>query len=157
MAAGKLCRSSFRYPANHDVTAAAPALLDPRRVIEYHAHVYFDAGTRALAARLRTRLADWFGDQLRLGRWKDGPVGPHPKPMYQVAFAPELFGEVVPFLMLNREQLDILVHPESGLGHAGDHAVRPLWLGRPLPLDITYLEAYDAEIAAKSREEEGHS
>ena len=137
--------------AANAVTAAAPAVLDPRRISEYHAHVYFDAGSRERAERLRARLADHFGDRIRLGRWKDGPVGPHPKPMYQVAFEPGLFGEVVPFLMLNREQLDILVHPESGLGHAGDHAVRRLWLGQPLPLDIAYLEAYDAEIAAERR------
>ena len=86
---------------------------------------------------------------MRLGRWHDRPVGPHSKPMYQVAFAPQLFGQVVPFLMLNRRGLDILVHPESGLGHAGDHTTRAAWLGQPLPLDVDYLRRIDAgEISA---------
>jgi DOPA 4,5-dioxygenase len=79
-----------------------------------------------------------------MGRWREQPVGPHSKPMYQVAFTPELFGQVVPFLMLNRHGLDILIHPESGLGHAGDHAVRSAWLGDKLPLDIDFLERIDA-------------
>ena len=40
--------------------------------------------------------------------------------MYQVAFAPEEFGRLVPWLMLNRGGLDVLVHPQTGDGYA-DH------------------------------------
>ena len=41
------------------------------------------------------------------------------------------------------------VHPESGLGHAGDHTTRAAWLGQPLPLDVDYLRRIDAgEISA---------
>jgi len=59
---------------------------------------------------------------------------------YPVSQAPG----AAPFLMLNRHGLDILIHPESGLGHAGDHAVRCAWLGDKLPLDIAFLERIDA-------------
>lgn len=121
--------------------------MPPPGTAEYHAHVYFDPDTRPLAAWLREQLGERFA--VRLGRWHDRPVGPHSKPMYQVAFAPQLFGQVVPFLMLNRRGLDILVHPESGLGHAGDHTTRAAWLGQPLPLDVDYLRRIDAgEISA---------
>ena len=114
----------------------------PQTTAEYHAHVYFDPATRPAAAWLRAELERLF--PVRMGRWREQPVGPHSKPMYQVAFGPELFGQVVPFLMLNRHGLDILIHPESGLGHAGDHAVRCAWLGDKLPLDIAFLERIDA-------------
>lgn len=115
---------------------------DPQTVGVYHAHVYYGPVTRAHAGWLRAELEQRF--ELRMGRWRETPVGPHPKAMYQLAFAPSAFGVVVPFLMLNRGPLDILVHPETGQGHAGDHSVRALWLGRPQVLDLAFLEAIDA-------------
>ncbi|MGK2942058.1 MAG: DOPA 4,5-dioxygenase family protein [Immundisolibacter sp.] len=117
-------------------------VTEPPTVAEYHAHVYFDDTSRAAAAWLREELERRFA--VRLGRWREQPVGPHSKPMYQVAFTPSLLGQVLPFLMLNRHGLDILIHPESGLGHAGDHTVRAAWLGDRLPLDIAFLERFDA-------------
>ena len=60
--------------------------------------------------------------------------------MYQVAFLPEQFGKVVPWLMLNREGLDILVHPSTG-DDVGDHTDRSLWLGEKLELNIEILRA----------------
>ena len=56
---------------------------------------------------------------VQLGSWHDEPVGPHPKSMYQVVFSPDQFGQVAPWLMLNREGLDILVHPETDDSVAG--------------------------------------
>ncbi|MEL0083603.1 MAG: DOPA 4,5-dioxygenase family protein [Gammaproteobacteria bacterium] len=114
------------------------------QVTGYHAHVYFDADTRPAAEQLREDLGDRF--DVQLGRWKEGPVGPHSRAMYQVAFAPEEFNRLIRWLMLNRRGLDILVHPETGLGHAGDHTTRALWLGQSLPLDIDYLRQYDHEL-----------
>ena len=40
--------------------------------------------------------------------------------MYQVAFSPEEFARFVPWLMLNRGGLDVLVHPQTGDAYA-DH------------------------------------
>ena len=122
-------------------------VIDAADIREYHAHVYYQPETRDLAAWLREQLGARFN--VTLGRWKTGPVGPHPLPMYQVAFAPVEFSRVVPWLMLNRQGLTILVHPDSGYGHAGDHARRALWLGEPLPLNIGYLEEYDRQLRAK--------
>lgn len=99
----------------------------------FHAHIYFDATTREAAARVREGLGSRF--QVQLGRWHDKPIGPHPQAMYQVAFLPDEFGEVVPWLMLNRQGLDILIHPETG-DAVGDHLERSLWLGEKLELDI---------------------
>jgi DOPA 4,5-dioxygenase len=80
----------------------------------WHAHIYYDPdATKDAAARLREGIAARFPSAL-LGRWHDVPVGPHPTAMYQVAFAPDLFPTLVPFMALHREGLTVLVHPETG-------------------------------------------
>jgi aromatic ring-cleaving dioxygenase len=102
------------------------------KVIGYHAHVYYDAQSRERAERVRASLGAAFN--VRLGRWHDSPVGPHPTAMYQVAFAPDEFAKIVPWLMLNREDLNVLVHPETG-DDLTDHTAHALWLGDKLELN----------------------
>ncbi|HTS90423.1 MAG TPA: DOPA 4,5-dioxygenase family protein [Stellaceae bacterium] len=102
----------------------------------YHAHVYYDAGTRAAAAQLREAIGARFKSVL--GRWHDNPVGPHPTSMYQVAFPVEEFPRLVPWLMLNRGDLVILVHPLTGDDYE-DHAHHAVWLGAKLPLKLETL------------------
>lgn len=99
----------------------------------FHAHVYYDSTTREAAERVRTGLGDRF--QVQLGRWHDQLVGPHTKPMYQVAFAVDQFAQVVPWLMLHREGLEILVHPNTGDALA-DHTNHALWLGEKLAINL---------------------
>lgn len=100
---------------------------------DFHAHVYYrDATERARAAILRDAITTRF--TVTMGRWHDVPVGPHPVPMYQVAFAPDLFAAIMPWLMLNRDGLTVLVHPETGRPR-DDHLVHAAWLGAVLPLD----------------------
>ena len=65
---------------------------------------------------------------VRLGRWRDEPVGPHPEPMYQIAFAADQFDRIVPGLMLNRRGLTVLIHPETRHDFE-DHRDRALWMG----------------------------
>jgi DOPA 4,5-dioxygenase len=111
---------------------------DPGRITGYHAHIYYpDAAARDVAARLREAIGARF--KVTLGRWRDEPVGPHPVPMYQVAFGVEEFPRLVPWLMLNRRGLTVLVHPETGDAYT-DHADRPLWLGSVLPLKLETLK-----------------
>jgi DOPA 4,5-dioxygenase len=102
----------------------------------FHAHVYFDEETRGAAERLREELTPRFA--LELGRWHVQPVGPHTKPMYQLAFAGEHFAAVVPWLMLNRGGLSILVHPITD-DPVADHEVNPLWLGEAVAIDVEFL------------------
>lgn len=103
----------------------------------FHAHVYFNAASRDAASRVREGLGTRF--DVQLGRWHDQPIGPHPKAMYQVAFSPEQFGTVVPWLMLNREGLDILIHAGTG-DDVADHTDYALWLGEKLQLNIEFLQ-----------------
>ena len=117
----------------------AEAFAEPDRIAGWHAHVYYDPmdpTTRARAERLRQGIGERF--TARLGSWHDEPVGPHPVAMYQVAFAASEFPRLVPFVMLNRDGLDVLVHPLSG-DSVADHTRFAMWLGRTLPLRIEVL------------------
>jgi aromatic ring-cleaving dioxygenase len=107
-----------------------------RTIKGYHAHIYYDPKrTKDAAARVRAGLAAF---NVQLGSWHDEPVGPHLDAMYQAVFAPEEFGRVVPWLMLHREGLSVLVHPSTGDGY-GDHLTRSLWLGERLQLNESAL------------------
>ena len=99
----------------------------------YHAHIYYDADTRAAAAEIREALGAGF--QVQLGRWHDEPVGPHPQGMYQVAFAADQFPALVPWLMAHHAGLPVLIHPNTD-DDLGDHSDRALWLGARLELRL---------------------
>jgi aromatic ring-cleaving dioxygenase len=100
----------------------------------YHAHVNYDAASKAAAGALRDAVEERF--EVELGRWHDAPVGPHPCGSYQIAFAPDLFATLVPWLALNRGELTVFVHPNTGEALA-DHSAHVIWLGdsRALNLD----------------------
>lgn len=108
---------------------------DPSAITHYHAHVYYDpAESRSRAERLRARIAAEF-PQARLGRWHDELVGPHLQSMYQIAFPSEMLARFVPWLMLNRDGLAVLLHPETGDNYA-DHSAHAAWFGAVLPLRL---------------------
>ena len=103
----------------------------------YHAHVYYTPATRAAAEAVREGIESRF--QVPMGRWREEPVGPHPQSMYQVAFETDQFDRLVPWLMLNRQGLDVLVHPNTGESRT-DHETRALWLGQKLSLKLDGLD-----------------
>ena len=108
---------------------------NPGAIADYHAHVYYDpAKSRGRAERLRQRVAAEF-PIAKLGRWHDELVGPHPQSMYQIAFGSDMLAKFVPWLMLNRDGLTVLLHPETGDNHA-DHSAHAAWFGAVLPLRL---------------------
>ncbi|MDI3325026.1 DOPA 4,5-dioxygenase family protein [Pontibacterium granulatum] len=108
--------------------------FNPDGIEGYHAHVYYQGEEqRALAAEIRESIAARF--DVELGRWRDKPVGPHPQPMYQVAFDKTLLPELLPWLMAVRGALSILVHCTTGKNDLLDHTAGAIWLGSQLELN----------------------
>jgi aromatic ring-cleaving dioxygenase len=99
-------------------------------ITSFHAHIYYDpATTRAEAEQLHTWIDQRFS--VTLGRWHDAKVGPHDQAMFQVAFATDVFPELVPWLMVNHGRLSILVHPNT-TNPRRDHLADALWIGSSL-------------------------
>jgi aromatic ring-cleaving dioxygenase len=102
----------------------------------YHAHVYYDQTTKPTAERLRTTLAGKF--KVEPGNMSDEPRGPHPISQFAVIFETPEFQHVVPWLMLNHEGLDVLVHPLTESSY-DDHSKNALWIGTPVPMKLDIL------------------
>jgi len=102
----------------------------------YHAHVYYNAETKEKAAALRAALAENF--KVEAGGLSDEPRGPHPVPQFNVIFETPEFDSVVPWLMLNRDGLDVLVHPLTDSSF-NDHTAFAMWLGNPVKLKTEIL------------------
>ena len=75
----------------------------------FHAHVYYDADTKPKAAQLRDTITGKF--KVETGAFSDEPRGPHPISQFNIIFENSEFQSIVPWLMLNRDGLDVLVHP----------------------------------------------
>ena len=98
----------------------------------YHAHIYYDpTRTRAVAEGVCAALGEKF--QVEIEAFRDTPIGPHPSANVLVIFTPDQFEQVVPYLMLHRDGLDVLVHPLTEDAVA-DHTDFALWLGQPVAL-----------------------
>jgi aromatic ring-cleaving dioxygenase len=106
------------------------------KVSGYHAHVYYNTETKPTAERLAEAIGNKF--TVEFGGFRDGPVGPHPMANLQIIFTTGEFQNVVPWLMLNRAGLDVLVHPLTD-DSVDDHSIYALWLGTPVPLRLKTL------------------
>ena len=108
----------------------------------YHAHVYYNADTRKIAAALRDTIISRF--TVEPGAFSDEPRGPHPISQFNVIFETEEFRNIVPWLMLNREGLDVLVHPLTESSY-DDHSKNAMWLGTPVSLKLDILRPQYSE------------
>ena len=126
--------------------AMQPAPPQPLAAIaSFHAHIYFDdAAQREVALRLREQIGARF--RLRLGTVHDRLIGPHARAMYQISFDVATFGNFVPWLMLNRQGLTVLVHPNTR-DERSDHLVHALWMGEVL--DIVGPEHLETDMEAE--------
>ena len=100
----------------------------------YHAHIYYDPQkTRGVAERVCAGVDEKF--RVEIDGFRDEPRGPHPISNVLVVFKPDQFEHVVPYLMLNRDGLDVLVHPLT-LDAVEDHSLYAIWLGNPVELKL---------------------
>ena len=93
--------------------------------------------------------------ELRIYRFWDKPVGPHPMAMFEVnLFTPAQFGAFIPWLVINRGPLSALVHPNCDDDDAvRDHTQRATWLGEKVVLDVGLLRRFE-EMRAKRQQDE---
>jgi len=103
------------------------------QITGYHAHVYFDAETVDRARAICEQAAALF--DLKMGRVHERNVGPHPRWSCQLAFAPEVFAELMPWLALHRDGLIVFAHPETG-DDLVDHRDHAIWMGTGLDLKL---------------------
>ena len=100
----------------------------------YHAHIYYDpTSTRAVAEGVCAALGAQC--QVEIEAFRDTPRGPHPCANVLVIFTPDQFAQVVPYLMVHRAGLDILVHPLTE-DAVEDHSSYAIWLGNPIELKL---------------------
>jgi aromatic ring-cleaving dioxygenase len=105
-------------------------------ITDYHAHIYFDEASRESARQLCEAAGRAF--PLGVGRMHDKPIGPHPRGSCQLAFGTELFAEVIPWLILNRNCLTVFAHANTG-DALKDHTGHVLWLGASEHLNLAAL------------------
>lgn len=108
----------------------------------YHAHIYFESAARAAASRLHQRFSEAkvSGEPTRVlfvGDLRDQPVGPHPKPQFEVHFREDSLPQVL--ALIEESGLTALVHPLTD-DDLADHTSLGHWIGEPLPLDLSVLD-----------------
>ncbi len=99
----------------------------------FHAHVYYDVTTYSQAEKLCDAAGGMFA--VTVGHKHKKPVGPHPCWSCQLAFKPEEFGNIVPWLALNRHGLTVFIHANTG-NDLKDHTEYTMWMGKVEPLNL---------------------
>lgn len=76
--------------------------------------------------------------ELRIYTFWDKPIGPHPVAMFEVnLFTPAQFGAFIPWLVIQRGPLSVLIHPNSAPDEdERNHTQRAVWMGDRIPLDL---------------------
>jgi DOPA 4,5-dioxygenase len=92
----------------------------------YHAHVYYDASSKAQADQLCRAASEAL--PVKPGRMHDAPVGPHPRASCQLAFDADQLGPVLAWLITHRSGLTVFAHAITG-DAIKDHTEHVIWLG----------------------------
>jgi len=109
----------------------------------FHAHIYYEVSDRSAAEQLHSDLLARKGtgdlvDVIFVGEMTDRPVGPHPIPQYEVHFHRKALPTVLE--RINAGRLRALVHQLTN-DDLADHTSEALWVGEPLDLDLSVLDA----------------
>ncbi|KII87386.1 hypothetical protein PLICRDRAFT_43019 [Plicaturopsis crispa FD-325 SS-3] len=89
---------------------------------------------KALHERVRREFPE-----LRIYKFWDKPVGPHPVAMFEVnTFNPHQTGAFFSWLTVHRGPCSVLIHPNTNDAYR-DHTELMSWMGRPWPLNAEML------------------
>jgi aromatic ring-cleaving dioxygenase len=92
----------------------------------YHAHIYYNLSEIEAAKNLAAQAQAQF--PIAIGRFHEGPVGPHPRGSCQLTVPVEIVGEFFQWLPFHRNGLTIFAHPDSG-NDLLDHTEHVIWFG----------------------------
>ncbi|EJF62718.1 DOPA-like domain-containing protein [Dichomitus squalens] len=119
---------------------------------EWHFHIYFhqrNADEHQAALELRDAVLRLRRDgafvAVPLFRVNTDPIGPHPVGSYEIWVPSESFVTVYSYLVLNRGNLSVLIHPLTR-EQRKDHEIRHAWLGSSFPLDLSTLPLKSEEV-----------
>lgn len=100
----------------------------------YHAHFYYTEQTHKKALSILEKAEIELAG-IKQGRAHQRPVGPHPLWSCQLLVPVERFEEALKWLMNNRDELDIFIHPVTG-DDLKDHTDYVMWLGNSHELKV---------------------
>jgi aromatic ring-cleaving dioxygenase len=108
----------------------------------YHAHIYYEPERRGEAEDLQRRLHQakqtrQIAHLLFVGQLRDGKVGPHPVPQFEIHFRKQALPAIRP--VLEASGLTVLVHPLTD-DDLADHTHLAQWIGKPIELDLSTLD-----------------
>ncbi|KAI1387648.1 DOPA-like domain-containing protein [Hypoxylon trugodes] len=142
---------SYRNPVTETLSKTYlefPDPLDKGRRGGFDIHIYYNLsneGQTQYARELWQRIRYEF-PELRIYRFWDKPVGPHPVAMFEVnLFTPAQFGAFIAWLAIWRGPLSVLIHPNTNEDGDGvtkadvdrrNHSQRAIWMGERIPLDL---------------------
>ncbi|OAA38792.1 DOPA-like domain protein [Metarhizium rileyi] len=125
-------------------TFTLPLRTDRRGGFDIHIYYFQHNSVQAKYAReLWERIRREF-PELRVYKFWEVPIGPHPVAMFEVnVFTPAQFGAFVAWLAIWRGPLSALIHPNTSVEEGEppnevelrDHTERAIWMGERLPLD----------------------
>jgi DOPA 4,5-dioxygenase len=119
-----------------------PPIRPPTVGNGFDIHIYYNPtipnqteSAKALYTKIQTRFP-----HLRVFKFWEQPIGPHSLPMFEVDLTtPEQFGEFVPWLLFERGDLSVLVHPQTSDGDRTDHTRHAMWMGEKVALNMEFL------------------
>lgn len=109
-------------------------------LVGYHAHIYFTDETLGAAEQMREAATkEWGPHGVFVSRLVRKLVGPHPTPMFEIDFEVPQRDSIVGWLEANRGALTVLIHEVTGDDYR-DHTDGIVWLGAPVPLDLSRMD-----------------
>lgn len=104
-------------------------------ILDFHAHIYFDAEESEDARTLGEAVLRQFPD-VKMGRVHLVPVGPHPRGSCQLTVSRARVAEILEWLLLHRGRFTIFMHANTG-ADLPDHTDHVIWLGPSETLDLS--------------------
>ncbi len=101
---------------------------------DFHAHIYYDPDEVEVARQLAAATQAKFS--VAVGHFHLRPVGPHPRGSCQLTVPSDLFGDVAQWLALNRGELTIFAHANTG-NDLADHTQHVIWFGPSEELNLS--------------------